>query len=75
MVHSLVWPRVCFWYHVCKNRPIKLVIVRDLSGGENDDCLMCTDPKISEQDIAESYIARWPIEEAIQDGTQVGGFE
>jgi len=75
MVKRLVWSRVCLWYHVCKIKAIKLVIVRDPSGREKDDFLMCTDPKVPEREVAECYIARWPIEEAIQDGKQIGGFE
>jgi hypothetical protein len=75
IVNRLVWSRVCLWYHVCQNHLIKLVIVRDPSGGEKDDFLMCTDPKISEREVAEVYFARWPIEEAIQDAKQVSGFE
>ena len=62
MVKRLVWSRVCLWYHVCKTDPVQLVIVRDPSGREKDDFLVCTEPKIPEREVAESYFARWPIE-------------
>ena len=65
----------CLWYHVCKDRPIKLVIVRDPSGHERDDFFFCTDPTVSEVEIVERYYARWTIEESIRDGKQLGGFE
>jgi hypothetical protein len=66
---------VCLWYHVCKDRPIKLLIVRDPSGEQTDDYMFCTDPAIGEAEIIERFAARWPIEESIHDGKQLGGFE
>ena len=66
---------VCLWYHVCRQRPIRLVIVRDPSGHEHDDFLFCTDPGVKAKEIAERYFARWPIEESIRDGKQLNGFE
>lgn len=66
---------VCLWYHVCKDRPIKLLIVRDPSGDQTDDYMFCTDPAVSEVEIIERFAARWPIEESIHDGKQLGGFE
>lgn len=66
---------VCLWYHVSKDVPIKLLIVRDPSGVQEDDFLFCTDPAESDGQIIERFAARWPIEEAIHDGKQLGGFE
>ena len=66
---------VCLWYHVAKDRPIKLLIVRDPSGRQTDDYMFCTDPKASETEIIERFAGRWPIEEAIHDGKQLGGLE
>ncbi len=65
----------CLWYHVGKNQPIKLLIVRDPSGQQKDDYMFCTDPTVSEPEIIERFAARWPIEESIHDGKQLGGFE
>jgi hypothetical protein len=66
---------VCLWYHVCKDRPIKLLIVRDPSGQQTDDYMFCTDPTVSEAEMIERFAARWPIEESIHDGKQLCGFE
>ena len=65
----------CLWYHVSKNQPIKLLIVRDPSGEQKDDYMFCTDPTVGEAEIIERFAARWPIEESIHDGKQLGGFE
>ena len=66
---------VCLWYHVSKGRPIKLLIVRDPLGQQTDDYMFCTDSTVSEVEIIERFAARWPIEESIHDGKQLGGFE
>lgn len=65
----------CLWYHVSKDNPIKLLIVRDPSGKQKDDYLFCTDPTVSDEQIIERFAARWPIEECIRDGKQTGGLE
>lgn len=65
----------CLWYHVAKEKPVKLLIVRDPSGQQKDDYLFCTDPRESDEQIIERFAARWPIEECIHDGKQLGGFE
>jgi len=66
---------VCLWYHVSKDQPIKLLMVRDPSGQQNDDYLFCTDRAVIEVEIIERFAARWPIEESIHDGKQLGGLE
>jgi len=68
-------PIECLWYHVSKDRPIKLLIVRDPTGQQADDFMFCTDPTVEDVEIVERFAARWPIEEAIHDGRQFGGFE
>jgi hypothetical protein len=75
VVWRLVLPIICLWYHVSKERPVKLLIVRDPEGQEKDDFLFCTDPQVSDEQIVERFAGRWPIEEAIRDGKQLGGFE
>jgi hypothetical protein len=66
---------ICLWYHVSRDRPIKLLIVRDPSGRQKDDFMFCTDPTVEDVEIIERFAARWPIEESIRDGKQLGGFE
>ncbi len=70
-----VLPLVCLWYHVSKDKPVKLLIVRDPSGKQKDDYLFCTDASVPDEQIIERFAARWPIEECIHDGKQLGGFE
>jgi hypothetical protein len=65
----------CLWYHVSKDRPVKVLIVRDPSGRQTDDYMVCTDAAVSDAEIIERFAARWSIEEAIQQGKQVGGME
>jgi len=66
---------VCLWYHVSRERPIRLLIVRDPEGKEKDDCLFCTDPAVPDVEILERFAGRWPIEESILEGKQLGGME
>lgn len=65
----------CLWYHVCRQTPIRLVIVRDPSGTQPDDFLFCTDAMASEAQIVQRYIDRWGVEEAIFEAKQHLGFE
>ena len=74
-VRRKVLAMICLWYHVSKDKPIKLLIVRDPSGKQKDDYLFCTDPRVSDSEIIERFAARWPIEECIHDAKQTGGFE
>jgi len=70
-----ILPIVCLWYHVSKDRPIKLLIVRDPSGKQKDDYMFCTDPAVDDVEIIERFSGRWPIEESFLDGKQLDGFE
>lgn len=66
---------LCLWYHLSKDKPVKLLIVRDPTGQQKDDYLFCTDPSVPDEQIIERFAARWPIEECIHDAKQFGGFE
>lgn len=65
----------CLWYGVCKDRPVRVVIVRDPSGREQDDFFFCTHPKVPDGQIVQRYYDRWGIEEAFQEAKQYLGFE
>jgi len=65
----------CLWYHVCREVPIYLVIVRDPSGTQADDFLFCTDATVLEEQIVQRYLDRWGVEEAILESKQHMGFE
>jgi hypothetical protein len=75
LVRRRVLPIICLWYHVSKDKPIKLLIIRDPAGKQKDDHLFCTDPTVPDEQIIERFAARWPIEECIRDGKQTGGLE
>jgi hypothetical protein len=66
---------VCLWWHVAKEHPIKVVIVKDPSGKGRDDYLFSTDLAMSETQIIQGYAGRWPVEQAIHDGKQHDGLE
>ena len=74
-VQRLVLGITCLWYHVCKDTPIRLVIVRDPTGKQEDDFLFCTDATVADQEIAQRYYDRWGVEESILEGKQQLGFE
>lgn len=74
-VERRVLPITCLWYHVDKDHPAKLLIIRDPEGKQNDDFAFCTDPATPDEQIVERFAGRWPIEECIRDGKQHGGFE
>ncbi|MCX5682611.1 MAG: transposase [Planctomycetota bacterium] len=63
------------WYHVCKEVPIRLVIVRDPAGREKDDFFFCTDATVPDAQIAQRAGDRWGVEEAILEAKQHLGFE
>ena len=65
----------CLWYHVCRSQPIRLVIVRDPAGRQEDDFLFCTDVTVPDEQIAQRYYDRWGVEESIFEAKQFLGFE
>lgn len=65
----------CLWYHVCRSKPIRLVIVRDPSGRQKDDFFFCTDAETPDEEIVQRYYDRWGVEECIQEAKQCLGFE
>lgn len=65
----------CLWYHVCRGTPIRLVIVRDPSGKQEDDLLFCSDASVPDEQIVQRYYDRWGVEECILESKQQMGFE
>ena len=60
---------------MCRDVPIRLVIVRDPAGHEKDDFFFCTDATVPDAQIAQRGTDRWGIEEAIWEAKQHLGFE
>lgn len=71
----LVLGITCLWYHVCKDTPIRMVIVRDPGGKQKDDFFFCTDANVPDRQIVQRYCDRWGVEEAILESKQQMGFE
>jgi hypothetical protein len=65
----------CQWYHVCRDCPVRVVLVQDPTGREVDLYLVCTDPEVADAKIVQEYFDRWGIEECIQEGKQQMGME
>ncbi len=65
----------CLWYHVCRDKPIRLLLVRDPAGQEADDFFFCTSVTVPDAEIVQRYYDRWGVEEAIQEAKQCLGFE
>jgi hypothetical protein len=74
-VERLVLGITCLWYHVCRDKPIRLVLVRDPAGREADDFFFCTSVTVPDAEIVQRYYDRWGVEEAIQEAKQDLGFE
>ena len=74
-VERLVLGLTCLWYHVCWDKPIRLVLVRDPAGREADDFFFCTNATVPDAEIVQRYYDRWGVEEAIQEAKQCLGFE
>ena len=77
-----LWPHVRGHVrgHMCGHDPVKVLVVRDPGGEQEDDFLLCTDPAVSDEAVVERPAPRRPpagrpVEECIRDGKQHGGFE
>ena len=69
-----VWSRRLLWYHVAKDRPLLLVIVRDPDGIQPDDYFITTDIDATPEWVACHYAGRWSIEVTFRDEKQhLGG--
>jgi hypothetical protein len=57
-VERLVLGLTCLRYHVCRDVPIRLVIVRDRAGHEKDDFCFCTDATVPDAPGIGSTVCR-----------------
>ncbi len=73
-VTRLVHARDVLWYQVNKRELVRLVVVRDPAGVQNDDYFFTTDLAASGAEVATRYAGRWPIEVCFRDVKQdLGG--
>jgi hypothetical protein len=74
-VRRKIYGLTCQWYHVCRLRPVRVVIVRDPGGKVDDLYLVCNDPTVSDKVIAQEFLDRWGVEECIQEAKTLMGTE
>jgi hypothetical protein len=74
-VTRLVWSRTLLWYHVARDTPLLLVVVRDPDGLQPDDFFITTDVDADPAWIAAHYAGRWSIEVTFRDAKQHLGAE
>jgi len=72
-VIRLVAEHVVLWHHVCKTRPVKLVITRDPAGLEHDDFFFTTDVDLAPEAVIAQYSGRWSIEDTFRNTKQFMG--
>ena len=63
------------WYAALRDRPLRIVLVRDPSGRRQVEAFFCTDTSASAAFILESYAHRWTLEVCFHDAKQFLGFE
>ena len=83
-IEACVYGRRCFirvqvfdalWYIVGRDRPVRLVLIRDWPGHKKDDVLVTTDLSMTAEEIVEAYCARWSLEETFEWTKGKLGFE
>jgi hypothetical protein len=66
---------VALWYHVCKDQPIRIVIVRDPKGKYKDQFFFTQDLNMPLADVLEIIASRWSVETAHRELKQYLGME
>ena len=66
---------VALWYQVCKDQPIRIVIVRDPKGKYKDQFFFTQDLHMPLADVLEIIASRWPVETAHRELKQYLGME
>jgi hypothetical protein len=75
-VTRLLWSTDVLWYRVNAKAMVRLVIVRDPAGVENDDYFFTTDLDMTPADVVSIYAGRWSIEDTFRATKQsLGGEE
>lgn len=74
-VSPLVFELTALWYGALRDRPLRMVIVRDPGGHRRDQAFFCTDLEASAAFVLETYARRWTLEVTFHDTKQSLGFE
>jgi hypothetical protein len=64
----------CCWYKCAGQRLLQVVLVRDPDKEWRDEAFVCSDQKLSENEVIVGYIRRWSVEVAYCDSKQLLGF-
>ncbi len=76
MAQRLLLSRDALWYHVCPDRPVRVVVSRDPRGREKDDVFFTTDLAMAPGAVVSHYFGRWPVEDTFRSSKQsLGGEE
>lgn len=62
------------WYHVCRARLLRIVVVRVDEGSVGCRVFVCTDASLAVATILETYAERWALEVTFRDLKQQLGF-
>jgi len=71
----LLYSRLVVWHHVCRDRPVLLVIARDPKGHRPDEFLVSNDLESTPEAIVSQYTGRWSIEDTFRNVKQFLGGE
>jgi hypothetical protein len=74
-VSPLIFQCTALWYHALRDRPVRIVVVRDPGGRRKDEAFFWTDLAVSADAILERYARRWTLEVSFHDQKQFLGFE
>lgn len=74
-VERLLLRRPVLWYHVCPQRLVLLVILRDPASTQPDDFFFTTDLHAAVATVASDYAGRWAIEDTMRATKQALGGE
>ena len=74
-VKRLLHGFTCQWYHVCRQQPVRVVLVRDPAGTEDELHVVCTDPTLPDAVIVQEFFERWGIEDSIEEAKGQMGME
>jgi len=70
-VVRLLLCRKVLWYEVCREQQVLVVLVRDPTGKQRDDCFFTTDANASGESVVSHYAGRWSIEDTFRDVKQL----
>lgn len=75
IVERQLYPFSGLWYEVCPDHQVKIVIVRDPEGKDDDEYFFTTDIEMSAEDVVFCYTGRWAIEVAFRETKQYLGMD